>query len=80
MVKKDVIKGAELNPIGFKILLEILAKGNYTKAEEYPIIFADREGGKSKLGIKQIFEYLKQLKKIYYGKMTGKIKRRKNNG
>ncbi|MFC1560229.1 polyprenol monophosphomannose synthase [Candidatus Margulisiibacteriota bacterium] len=65
MLKKEVVDGVKLNPIGFKILLEVLAKGNYDKAVEYPIIFADREGGKSKLGVRQVFEYLKQLGLIY---------------
>jgi dolichol-phosphate mannosyltransferase len=80
MVKKSVLDGADINPIGFKILLEILAKGNYAKVKELPIVFNDREGGKSKLGSKQIMEYLKQLGLIYYGIFTGKIKRRKKIG
>jgi dolichol-phosphate mannosyltransferase len=76
MIKKSVLDGADINPIGFKILLEILVKGKYTKVKEVPIVFNDREGGKSKMGSKQIIEYLKQLFMLYYGKMTGKIKRR----
>ena len=68
MLRKEVIKSANLSPIGFKILLEILAKGNYDKVIEYPIVFADREGGKSKLGLRQILEYLKQLWLIYTGR------------
>jgi len=77
MIKKSVLENADINPIGFKILLEILSKGNYSKVKELPIVFNDREGGKSKLGAKQVIEYLKQLGMIYYGRLTGKIKRRK---
>ncbi len=77
MIKKKVLEGADISPIGFKILLEILAKGNYSKIKEIPIVFNDREGGKSKLGMKQIFEYLKQLSLIYKDIISGKIKRRK---
>jgi len=76
MLKKRVVDNAELNPIGFKILLEILAKGNYEKVMEYPIVFADREGGKSKLRTRQIFEYLKQLSMIYSMAIVKRIKRR----
>jgi len=65
MIKKSVLEGADINPIGFKILIEILAKGNYSKVKEIPIVFNDREGGQSKLGLKQIIEYLKQLGLIY---------------
>ena len=80
MIKRSVLEGADINPIGFKILLEILAKGNYSRVAEVPIVFNDREGGKSKLGMKQTFEYLKQLGLIYYGMFTGKIKRRDKIG
>jgi len=80
MLKKSVLDGADINPIGFKILLEILVKGNYSKEKEMPIVFNDRGGGKSKLGIKQTMEYLKQLAIIYYGIFSGKIKRREKVG
>ena len=76
MVKKSVIEGVALSPIGFKILLEILAKGNYNKATEVPIVFANREGGESKLGTKEIFEYLKQASMLYIDMLQGKIKRK----
>lgn len=76
MAKKSVVDGAALNPIGFKILLEILAKGNYNKATEIPIVFVNREGGKSKLGTKEIFEYLKQVYVLYIDMLQGKIKRK----
>ncbi|MFH1709918.1 MAG: polyprenol monophosphomannose synthase [bacterium] len=80
MIKKSVLEGADINPIGFKILLEILAKGNYSKVKEVPIVFNDRGGGKSKLGMRQTIEYLKQLGLIYHGMFTGKIKRRNKIG
>jgi dolichol-phosphate mannosyltransferase len=80
MVKRSVLEGAEINPIGFKILLEVLAKGNYSKVKEIPIVFNDRSGGKSKLGTKQTLEYLKQLSLIYYGIFSGRIKRRNKIG
>jgi dolichol-phosphate mannosyltransferase len=80
MLKKNVVENVDINPIGFKILLEILVKGHYSKVKELAIVFNDREGGKSKLGSKQVLEYLKQLGALYYGVFTGKIKRRQKNG
>jgi dolichol-phosphate mannosyltransferase len=74
MVKRSVVEDADLNPIGFKILLEVLVRGNYYKATEVPIIFNDREGGKSKLGSKQILEYIKQLMGIYFEILTRRLK------
>lgn len=80
MIKKSVLEGADINPIGFKILLEILARGDYSKVKEIPIVFNDREGGQSKLGVKQIIEYLKQLGLIYYAMFTGKINPSRRRG
>jgi len=65
MIKRSVIEGVKLNPIGFKICLEILAKGKYDRVKEIPIQFSDRGHGKSKLSIRQIIEYLKQLFLLY---------------
>lgn len=57
-LKREVIDSVELNPRGFKILLEILVKGRYSKACEYPIEFRARAWGKSKLGVSEILNYI----------------------
>jgi dolichol-phosphate mannosyltransferase len=76
MLRKSVVEGVDnINPIGFKILLEILVKGKYSKVKEVAIVFNDREGGKSKLGSKQILEYLKQLFILYSDVFSGRIKK-----
>ncbi|HDD46377.1 MAG TPA: glycosyltransferase, partial [Candidatus Aenigmarchaeota archaeon] len=38
-LKRGVIKGIALKPIGFKILLEILIKGRYKRVLEIPFVF-----------------------------------------
>lgn len=63
-IKKDVIKDVELKPTGYKILLEILAVGNYKVVKEVQYDFAQREHGKSKLGATTIFDYLHHLIKL----------------
>lgn len=71
--RKDVIEGVELNPVGWKIVLEIIIKGNHKKWKEFPYIFRDREKGKSKLGNKAIFNYLTHLVDLAgYMMKTGK--------
>lgn len=60
-LKRSVIEGVRLNPIGFKIGLELLVRGRYTTFCEIPYTFQDREKGKSKLGWKEIRNYLVQL-------------------
>lgn len=61
-LKRTVIEGRldQMNPKGFKILLEIMVKGRYSKdnVKEVPIIFRKRAYGESKLGIKEIVDYL----------------------
>jgi len=68
MIRRSVIDGAKLNPIGFKICLEIIAKGNYNRVEEIPIVFAGRTGERSKMGVRQIIEYLVQLAMLYFNR------------
>lgn len=58
---KKVIYGIKLNPIGYKILLEMLVKGKYERVCEIPYDFQRRAGGKSKLGLREILLYLKHL-------------------
>ncbi len=66
-VRPSVIEGAPLKAKGYKILLEVLVKGNYDhkKVKEVPITFKDREVGESKLGSKVILNYLQHLVKLY---------------
>lgn len=68
--KREVIEGVQLDPLGFKICLEILVKGNYQTVMEVPYTFCDRISGKSKMGLKQILEYGKQLRRLYKYKKT----------
>lgn len=49
-LRREVIEGVELKPLGFKILLEVLLRGHVGKLEEVPYVFAARGAGKSKLG------------------------------
>ncbi len=64
-MRSEVIDGVELNPIGYKIGLEILVKGRYEKVVEVPITFADRKAGKSKLGASVYLKYLDHCTRLY---------------
>jgi dolichol-phosphate mannosyltransferase len=67
--KKTIIEDpAKLNPTGWKIGLEIMAKGKYTKAAEIPFTFVPRNKGESKMSMKQMWEYVKQLIGLYFDK------------
>lgn len=64
ILRKEVIENKVFAPLGYKIILEVLAKGVYRKIAEVPYIFSERKGGGSKSGIKQYlisFIYLLKL-------------------
>ncbi|MEB3691224.1 MAG: glycosyltransferase family 2 protein [Caldisphaeraceae archaeon] len=59
--RRDVVKGISMNPRGFKILLEVLVRGNARKVCEVPYTFSSRLKGKSKLDAGEIINYLIHL-------------------
>jgi len=61
IIKKECITHKDINPKGFKILLELLIKANCKTIVEIPITFINRTAGKSKNGIKEIIYYLRNL-------------------
>jgi len=64
MLKRDVLKGAVLEPKGYKILLEVLAKGRQRSVAEVPYMFGPRDRGTSKLGARQTLEYFVHLAQL----------------
>ena len=78
MFRRGVIDNVELKPIGWKIMIEVLAMGNYSKVIEIPYQFHQRTEGESKLSGKVTLEYIKQLfelKERYNKNNHFKIKR-----
>lgn len=61
MFKREAIDGADLRPIGWKIMVEVLACGSYKTVAEIPYKFQERPTGESKLSGKVTVEYLKQI-------------------
>ena len=61
MFDHKVVANARLQPLGYKILLEILMEGEYQKVTEVPFTFVTRDEGESKLNIRQQIQYLKHL-------------------
>lgn len=66
--KSDLDLARELNPVGYKIALELIVKCNLENVGEVPIHFADRVHGESKLTLKQQLLYLKHLRRLYIHK------------
>lgn len=66
--RKDVLarRWDRINPIGFKIGLEIMARSNANPVVDVPITFQSRIAGESKLTMKQNVQYIQQLISLYW--------------
>ncbi len=60
-LRKSLIRSVKLEPIGYKILLEIVVIARPEKVVEVPFMFRIREKGESKLNTKQEMEYLQHM-------------------
>jgi len=64
VMRRECIEGLELQPEGFKILLEILVRGRVQRATEVPFHFGIRHAGKSKADFKVALAYFNLLGKL----------------
>jgi dolichol-phosphate mannosyltransferase len=60
-IRRSVIEDIDLNPQGYKILLEVLGKGNYQTITEVPYQFRERERGESKLTADEYQNFLEHV-------------------
>ena len=64
LVRRDVIAGTDLDPVGYKILLEVLARGDIRRVAERPYVFLERERGESKVSAGHYVGYLRHLMRL----------------
>jgi len=67
---------APLNPIGYKIALELIVKCNCSIIREVPIHFAQRQFGNSKLSVTEQLKYLRHVARLLrfrYRKFFGRL-------
>lgn len=65
LIRRRCIENAQFQPAGFKLLLEILARGQVQTAAEVGFTFLKRYEGRSKLGFKVSWDYLTLLARLY---------------
>ncbi len=70
-VRREVLEGSELSPLGYKILLEILVKAKIRSVSEVPYVFRNREVGKSKMDSRVTANYLRHLWRLYKWRFFG---------
>jgi dolichol-phosphate mannosyltransferase len=66
--RRQAVNPDALNPVGWKIGLEVIARGQYEAVTEFPYTFVSRQRGASKLSKRIIWQYLKQLVQLYLNK------------
>ena len=64
MLKRSVIAGKALNPTGYKILIEVLARGSVGKISEIGYVFRERQEGQSKVSTTIYLQYLQHLLRL----------------
>ena len=64
LVRRDVVAAANLDPVGYKILLEVLARGDVRRVTERPYVFLERSEGESKVAAGHYIGYLRHLMRL----------------
>lgn len=63
--RETFASGRDFNPVGYKILLELIVKCRCTRVAEVAIHFDNRMYGKSKLSVREQLRYLQHLRRLY---------------
>lgn len=71
--KADFDRADELNPVGYKIGLELIVKCGFDNVGEVPIHFTDRVHGESKLTLKEQLKYIRHLRRLYIHKFANSM-------
>lgn len=63
---RSVVDQVSLNPIGWKILIEVLVKGKYRTVHEIPYAFMARDAGVSKMNLFEQWNYLRHIFRLLF--------------
>ena len=64
MLRRQSIAGQLLNPTGYKILIEVVARGRIARISEVGYVFRERQEGQSKVSTAIYFQYLQHLVRL----------------
>ena len=76
MVRRSAIAGPHLNPLGYKILLEVIGRGTIKEIAEVGYVFQERESGESKVTWRQYVDYLGHLARLRSRGRVAKIRQK----
>ncbi len=72
MVRRSALSGVTLNPVGYKILLEVVGRGRMRSIAEVGYVFCERKQGESKVTWKQYVDYIHHLLRLRLA--TGRVR------
>jgi len=61
LLRRSALGGVRLRPTGYKILIEVMARGNAPRIAEVGYVFRERQMGRSKVSLRIYLEYLRHL-------------------
>ncbi len=64
IVRRSAIANVTLNPVGYKILLELIGRGQVREIAEVGYVFCERKEGESKVTWKQYVDYIHHLVRL----------------
>lgn len=64
MVRRTAIANCPMNPLGYKILIEVLGRGNIQALAEVGYVFQERQEGESKVTWRQYVHYILHLLRL----------------
>ncbi|HEY1724620.1 MAG TPA: glycosyltransferase [Steroidobacteraceae bacterium] len=64
MLRRSAIQGVGLNPLGYKILIEVIGRGRIRWIGEVPYVFQERQRGASKVTRQVYVDYLRHLLRL----------------
>ncbi|MBD3881267.1 glycosyltransferase [Phormidium tenue FACHB-886] len=79
MVRRSAIANCTLSPVGYKILLEVLGRGNVEEVAEVGYVFQERKEGESKVTWRQYVDYLLHLARLRFSHTRSRLGRMKRD-
>ena len=74
IVRRDAIADRILDPVGYKIAIEVLGRGNIDRIAEVGYVFQERQEGASKVTVRQSIEYLQHLWRLRFSRRSGRVR------
>lgn len=73
LVRRSAIVDCELSPIGYKILLEVMGRGQIDRVAEIPYTFLERQEGSSKVTWRQYEQFIRHLIRLRFATGRGSV-------